>query len=384
MEPKSFVEQFKGAMENSSGAGSAPQKGQMVAKSVVECLMENTGNNPAAAMELLEKSLMPVIKQIGTVDIAALRIVTLSDRVAVQKRTETRFKDFLDAKNSSANLKDYQYRIIERNIGTQAADLFNMDSATLPAVLQSNYVQRYNTATAVGNTLKISYMAQNIAGLQGNAGDSSLFEDQVDDMITRILVKENQTLLSNVEVIAETAGQVPQLGGFITRSTANPISAGGGNFTNSLLQQGVDTIGALYNSMTQMALFCTKGQMAVIRDLMINRFPGENSATFRENVRAMYGSVDGVAKGLDTDVCYMPYPGVVVPVYYDYDMPANTAILFKADFPRVARMKFNGANGPHLLARPEATLFDLALIFDLFSLDDPQINSRVVYSSLAS
>ena len=124
--------------------------------------------------------------------------------------------------------------------------------------------------------------------------------------------------------------------------------------------------------------------MAVIRDLMINRFPGENSATFRENVRAMWGSVDGVAKGLDTDVCYMPYPGVVVPVYYDYDMPANTAVLFKADFPRVARMKFNGANGPHLLARPEATLFDLALIFDLYSLDDPQINSRIVYSSLAS
>lgn len=259
-----------------------------------------------------------------------------------------------------------------------------MDAASLPAVLQSSYNQRYNTATAVGNTLKISYMAQNIAGLQGNAGDSSLFEDQVDDMITRILVKENQTLLSNVEVIAETAGQVPQLGGFITRSTSNPISAGGGNFTNALLQQGVDTIGQLYNSMTQMALFCTKGQMSVIRDLMINRFPGENSATFRENVNSMYASVDGVAKGLQTDVCYMPYPGVVVPVYYDYDMPANTAILFKAELPRVARMKFSGSDGPHMLARPEATLFDLALIFDLFSLDDPLVDSRVVYSSLAS
>ena len=379
MEPKSFVDQLKGAM--SPEAGAAPQGQKLAVKSVMELLMDNTGSQ-AGAMNLMEKALYPKIKSMGTVDIAALRVVSLSDRVAVQRNAETRFLNFLEAKNSSANLTDYQYRIIERNIGTQYAGFFNLDATSLPANVQSSYAQRYNTATAVGDTLKISYQLQNIAGMQGNAG-SDVFEAQVDDEIVRIRKQMNRTLLSNTEVISEAAAQVPQLGGFITRSTVSPISAGSGNFTNALLQQGYDQIAALYGY-EQLALFVTKGQMAVIIDLMINRFPGENSATFAQNMSSTLGGVGADAKGINTNVVYMPYPGVAIPVYYDLDMPANTAVLFKADWPRVARMKFNNAVGPQMLMRPEPTLFDLALIFELFSLDDPQINSRVVYQNLQS
>jgi hypothetical protein len=119
--------------------------------------------------------------------------------------------------------------------------------------------------------------------------------------------------------------------------------------------------------------------MAVIRDLMINRFPGENSATHLELMRSLNPNL-----GLPTNVVYMPYPGVVIPVYYDLDMPANTQLLLKADLPRLARMKFDGSNGPLALARPESTLFDLVLVFDLFTLDDPLVSSRVVYQNSAS
>lgn len=383
MEPKSFTDQLKDASERSVGTGSAPQKGQLVAKSIMECLLENTGGNQAAAMELMSKSLAPVLKQIGSVDVMALRLVTLSDRVATQYNPETRFLNFLEAKNSSQPLNDYQLRIIEQNIVTNYASPFNMDAASLPGQVQSQWIQRYNTATAIGDTIKDSYMAQNLLSLQGQPQGTSQFEREVDLEIIRIRKGMNRTLLANVEVVSEAAGQIPQLGGFITRSTNAPISAGGGNFTNALLQQGMDQIAALYGY-DQCALFVTKGQMAVIRDLMINRFPGENSATFRENMAGMFSAVDPDAKGLQTNVCYMPYPGMVIPVYYDLDMPANTAIMFKADFPRLARMKFGGSTGPHLLMRPEATLFDLALVFDLYSLEDGQVNSRVQFTNLAS
>jgi len=383
MEPKSFAEQFKGAMDNSTGAGSAPQKGQLVAKSVMECLMENTGS-AKAANELLVRSILPMAKQIGTTDIAALRLVTLADRVAHQANAECRFLDFMNARNGSVNLTDYQYRIIESAIGTQTTDLINLDSLTLPAVLQSNYTQRYNTATATGNTIRITMMAQNIAGMQGNAGESNLFERQLDDMIIRINRKKNQTLLSNTEVVSEAAGQVPQLGGFITRSTNAPISASNGNFTNALLQQGLDQIAALYGSMEQCALFVTKGQLAVIRDLMINRFPGETSATHLEYMRQLYGEVKADAKGLQTSVIYQPYPGVALPVYYDQDLPSGQAILFKSEFPQLASMKWNGQSGPVMMARPEVSLADVAIVFDLFSLSDPLVNSRVAYTALAS
>ena len=383
MEPKSFVDQFKGALTESAGAGSTPQKGQLVAKPLMELLMENTGS-AKGAFELYEKSLLPIMKQINTTDIAALRVVTLSSKVYHQANAETRFLDFMNAKNGTVNLTDYQYRIIESAIGTQTADVFNMDSLTLPAVLQSNYTQRYNTATAVGNVMRLSYMAQNIANMQANAGESDLFARQVDDMIIRINRTKNQKALVNTEVVSEATGQIPQLGGFITRSTNAPIACSGSNFTNALLQQGVDQIAALYGSMEQLVLFVTKGQMAVIRDLMINRFPGETSATHREYMKELYGGTDGVAKGLMTNVVYQPYPGVQIPVYYDQDMPAQTAILFKADFPSLAEMKFNGQAGVHMLARPEVSLADVAILFSLFSLSDPLVNSRVQFTGLAS
>jgi hypothetical protein len=233
---------------------------------------------------------------------------------------------------------------------------------------------------AVGDTLQPSFMAQNITGLQGLGGEN-LFEGQVDDEIVRIRKQQNKTLLANTEVVSEAAGDVPQLGGMITRSTYAPIAAGGSNLTNALLQQGVDQIAALYGY-DQLALFCTKGQLAVIRDLMINRFPGENSATHLQLMREL--NPGGMA--LDTPVVYQPYPGVAIPCFYDLDMPAQTALLLKADFPRLAGMQFQGSgvNEVLMLARPIAALFDLVLVMSLFTLDDPQVNSRVVFSGLQS
>jgi len=222
MEPKSFTDQLKDASERSVGTGSAPQKGQLVAKSIMECLLENTGGNQAAAMELMSKSLAPVLKQIGSVDVMALRLVTLSDRVATQYNPETRFLNFLEAKNSSQPLNDYQLRIIEQNIVTNYASPFNMDAASLPGQVQSQWIQRYNTATAIGDTIKDSYMAQNLLSLQGQPQGTSQFEREVDLEIIRIRKGMNRTLLANVEVVSEAAGQIPQLGGFITRSTNAP------------------------------------------------------------------------------------------------------------------------------------------------------------------
>lgn len=374
MEPKSFVEQFKGALDNSVN-GSAPQPGLMKTKALGELILENTGSVPAAN-RIMEK-ILPKLKSIGTVDVAALRVVSLADRVAVQRNAETRFLDWLEARGPAKQLTDYQYRIIERFIGTQYSGPFNVDASSLPANVQSSYGQRYNTLTAIGDTLKPSFMAQNITNMQDVAGEN-LFEAQMDDEIVRIRKGMNRMLLSNTEVVSESPASVPQLGGMITRSTNAPIAMGGSNFTNALLQQGVDQIAALYGY-DQLALFVTKGQMAVIRDLMINRFPGENSATHLELMRSLNPNL-----GLPTNVVYMPYPGVVIPVYYDLDMPANTQLLLKADLPRLARMKFDGSNGPLALARPESTLFDLVLVFDLFTLDDPLVSSRVVYQNSAS
>jgi hypothetical protein len=392
---ETFTQKVKSALDKSAGATSAPQDGEMVAKPLFEVVKDNCGGDPMRAMQVMQSTVIPFVgKSLGTVDIGALRLVSLSDRVVVQRAQETNFLDFLESTATQPAVSDYQYRIIERNILNNYAGLFNMDAVTLPPNQQSGYAQRYNTLTASGDTLKISFLAQNFAQQQG-IGDSNLFEAQVDDEIVRIRKTMNKTLLSNTEVVSESAGQnpgqplmVPQLHGFITASTVAPISCSSGNLTNALIQQGVNAIGALYDY-TQLALFTTSAQLAVIRDLMINRWPGENSATHQATMDMWFGKADATAKGKlpSTEVIYRAYPGAgnPIPVFFSLDMPSNTAILFKAGFPRVCRMKFDGrSQGPFLLARPEATLFDLALAFDLYSLDDPQINSRVQYTNLAA
>lgn len=383
MEPNSFADQLSGAMNNSTGTGSAPQKGQLVAKSIMELLKENTGGDQGKALQLLEKALYPKLKNIGTTDITNFRVICLSDRVVDQRNDQTYFMDFMNARNGSVDLTDYQYKIVERSIGSQYSAPFNMDAA-LPAAVQSTNKVRFNTATALGDTIMISFMAQNIASMQGNPGGTKLFEDEVDFEITRIRKQMNKMLMSNTEVVSEALGQVPQLGGFFTRSVTAPISAAGGNLTNGLLTSASEQIRALYGNV-QVALFVTAGQLAIIRDLMINRFPGSTSVDHLNYMRQLFGEAGMAAdSALYTQVVYQPYPGKVIPVYYDPDIPANTGIMFRMDLPRIARMKFNGQVGPHLLARPEATLYDRALVFDLFSLDDPKTDSRVLLQNLAS
>lgn len=378
----SFTEKFTKGVNNSGNA--APVAGELASKSVVEQLVKQFGGTQEAQY-VIKHVMAPALKSIGTVDIMPLRAVDLPDSIARQANAETRFSNWLYAK-PTRQINDYQMKIIENYIGTQTSGLINLDNTTLPANVQSSFGQRFNTLTCTGDTIQISYLAQNINNLQG-IGDVSLFENEVQMEAIRIARKKNQTFLVNTEVLPETAGFVPQLGGFITRSTNGPIACGGSNLTNALLQQGIDQIATYFGSQEQLALFCNKAQLAVIRDLMVNRFPGENSATHLQLMRETLAGVDQSARGLMTNVVYSPYPGNYVPVYFDQDMPANTAVLFRTSddaAPRAAGMSFNGQGGTHIAMRPYAAMFDLALVFELYSLHDPLVVGRVVYNNVGS
>lgn len=382
----SFTAKFVDGVNKSVDSGAAPVAGELVAKSVYERLSETMG--ATKAMQVINNVIAPVAaKSMGTVDIVPLRAVDLPDSIAMQYNEEVRFLDWLKAKPNRP-ITDYQLKIIEERIGTQTSSLINLDSTTLPNNVQANFSQRFNTLTCTGDTIQISFLADNINNLQ-QIGNVSLFENQVAMEAVRIRRKMNQTLLSNTEVVAEAPPIVPQLGGFITRSTNGPIACSNSNLTNALLQQGVDQIATYFGSMGQLALFCNKAQMAVIRDLMINRFPGENSATHVQLMREGLASVGQAARGLMTNVVYQPYPGMFIPVYYDQDMPANTALLFKVDgfgaAPQLATMSFDGQNdGIHIAMRPYAPMFSYALVFQLYSLHDPLVEGRVVYQNVGS
>lgn len=328
---------------------------------------------------ILKKTLLPIYKALGTVDIAALRLVSVSDRTPVKRNEETRWLNFLESQDNFPPVLDYQYRIKERDIVTDDADIFNVDAA-LPPNAQSAYRQRFNTLTAIGNTLQVSFMASAIAEQQA---DVNILEEQIDDQVVRIRRTMNSIMLANVEQTSESTSAVPQMGGIITRSTLNNISASSGNLTNALIQEGVDDIGLVLGYDKQLLLFCTPGQVGVVDDLTINRYPGENSAAYFSSLQTL------IQKQLEKfqvpwSTVYRPRPGSPIPVIMDSKMPADTALLVAGRYPRMARFKMEGMVGPFVLARPEQTLYELVLCFDIATLDDPLIESRAVFTNLAS
>lgn len=332
------------------------------------------GMDPYSKQIFKNRTLLPLYKSLGTVDIGALRLVSVSDRTPVRRTEDTRTLNIFEMRDA-ASIMDYQYRIKERDILTDLADFFNID-ASLPQNLQSQYNQRYNTLTAVGNTIKASFMASSIAEQQS---DVNILEEQIDDQINRIRRKMNLALLSNTEVVAESQTQVPQLGGFITRSTVAPINVGG-TMTNAALQAGVNAIGQQLGFDKQLCLIIGPNEIGPIDDLMINRFPGNQAMAHFERTEI---AARMIGNAVVWENMYLPRPGRPVPVVLDPQMPSGTAILFVLDLPRLARFKMEGSTGPFVLARPEPTMYELVLVFDLFTLDDPLQLSRQVFTGLS-
>lgn len=378
---QSMVEKFIKALNASAGVPSeAPQGANLQAVPFMQSLVTEFGFSKA--QEVLNTLVgYERLKALGTVDIGALRLVSISDRIAVKRNADTKWLNWLEGR-APANLNDYQYRIIERDILNDTADVVSADRTTLFPEKNSAYNVRYNTLTVIGNTVKASWMAQNIAQQQRGV---NILDDLVDDQIVRMRRTENRMLMSNVETVVEGPLNTPQLGGFLTRSTVNAINAGGSNFTNTLLQTGVNTVAEALGDGRELMLFCGEGQIPVISDLMINRFNGESSADFLAFQSSLRGQALAAA-GANVEVLYKPRPGAVIPVVFEREMPANSALLFDASLPRMARFKFNGSTGPYILARPEpeSAMYDIVAVFDIFTLDDPLQVSRVAYSNLAS
>jgi hypothetical protein len=371
------------ALDKSVGATSAPTKGEYQARPLIDVLRDQFGSFNRA-QEIIKQVILPQLarseKAIGTTDIASLRLVSLSDRTVVRRNEDTKWLNFLEMRGDMPSILDYQYRIKERDIVTDTAPVVNIDSLSLFPQIQSVYNQRYNTLTTVGNTLRVSFMASSIAEQQA---DVNVLEEQIDDEIVRIRRTFNRLLMNNTEIVSELPGNVPQMGGFLTRSTLNTINCGGSNLTNTYLQSAINTIESLVGLTKQLVLWVTPGQLPVVRDLMINRFPGQNSESF-------YNSLDRLTREqmtnyhLPVQVVYEGYPGGSIPVVHDQQMVANTCLMFIGEYPRMARFKMDGQIGPFVLARPEQTLYEVVAVFDIATMDDPGQWSRIQFTNTAS
>lgn len=325
---------------------------------------------------------MVVNKDVTAVDLGPVRIVSLYPYIAQIYNTETKFLNILK-KRPAFVATDYQIRIPEENIGTDQLNVFNVEG-TLPAVQQSTLGERTNTVMALGQQIQVSFMAEEISA------QSPYRRNEIQAQISKALIRLERTLnpllLSAVENTNETLPNIPMLGGFVTRSTFNPIAVGGGNLTDALISQAVNAMAGVfgYDALGDVVALTNAAQIPVVRNLMINRYPGQQSMSKMQYDEVLVQRIE--AQGIraeDIQMIYEDNNGLTLPFIRETQLPAGTTILFRSSFPQLAKFRMGNKEGPFMAERPVTNLYHLDVLWDLVSLCDPLVQGRVLLTGHA-
>ncbi len=352
-------------------------------------LLEAAGGNMKEA-EKLNKMIMESgvfaefnPKGVVTTDIGPVRIDSLFPGIALIENRDTPFLNGLESR-PAYKATDYSIRIVEEDAGTDILPFFNMDGS-MPSAYYATLDARYNTMGFLGQSLQVSWLTQEL-GLQSpyNRNEDA---DQVMRAMNRIRRSKNQYLWANTRQTNEAVPSIPQPGGFVTRSTAN-VSAITGNLTDAIITGMVNQL-ATYFGYSQLqgrlVLQVPRAQLPVIRNLLITRFPGTNAITNLEFTNLLKGQAsDYNFKGYPVNMVYQDDNGMVIPIFVDDQAPANTAIMWIADYPVLASLSFKGSTGPHLVQLPIASFTSYVVVFDGFSLVDPLVSSRSVRTGVGT
>ena len=328
------------------------------------------------SMEILSKTMGKWKKDLATVDITPLRLVSLVDGIQERINEDTVFLNLLELRGDYVPVDDYQMRIREEDSDDHATE-FNVDAHELPAVKQTQYSARYNTVEAVGDTVMISMMAQQIMNKQDPS--VNLRERQIRNRMNAIRRTMDRLLLLNDEQNNESWFNVPKSGGLINRSILNNFDLGNANFTEADIQDAVNAIRIAFGAGKRLIMMVDATQSSVIEDFMIDRYPGTDPITHMDSQRLLL-NMNNYAVPIDT--VYKPRPGLPIPIIVNDQLPPNTAVMFILDLVRLGRFLWDGQVGPYALVRPNATLYELVLIFDLFTLYDPLVISRAIFTNV--
>jgi hypothetical protein len=336
-----------------------------------------------------EDLIQNITKDLKSTDISSLRLVSLADKMAELRNQQTVFLNVLEA-NPVQRVTDFQVRFRERRLGQNVASFFNINADAFAPEAVSNRPQRTNTLGFLGNALNIRIISQEL-GAQSPVQPVDLVQEEIEFEITRIRRAMNAALLVNQEVVSEATSATPQPGGFVNRSTLyNLALSTPSDFTNAIIQGRQDAIanagnpeGVTYN--VPLICLCPLGQISKIRDLMISRYPGENSQSALEtqaDMRARFAQV-GIAPAQMKS--YQPDPGQSILFIAEAQLQVvqpGTAIFFDPTQPQLGKFMINGTYGPWAIERPTAALTTLLYTFDGMTLLDHLTETRSVVTGL--
>lgn len=326
-----------------------------------------------------------ITKELQSPDIAQLRLVSIFDKMAELRNEQTVFLNILEG-NPTYKTRDLQTRFRERRIGNDTASFFN-PNGTFAGEAYSNRPMRDNTVGFLGNKVKVRFLASALAE-QSPVEAVDLMQEEIEWEITRIRRKLNSALLANTEVKAENTPNIPQWGGFITRSALyNTALTPGSDLTNPVIQGRVSAIANLASTeglgYVPLIALCTEAQIAKVDDLMIARYPGENSASHLATVQMMMGRVQSLGIAPEQIVPYMPRPGRPILFIHEPMLPAGGyCLFFDPRQPQLGRFQMMGMPGPWAIERPTEDLTEIQYVFDSATLIDQLVESRAVVTGL--
>ena len=338
-----------------------------LAKALYEGVENETNRNIMLGM---------INKTIGSQDLNAFRVVSLYDQMGVLANNQTLFLNMLEQK-PVVRVRDFQVQFIEDRQGSDTADWVNMLSESFPSPTQGNYPVRTNTLGFFGTSVKAFMIAQELGQQSQVMPGFDAVAREVTKAVRRLRWHLEGNLLSNSEVTIENGNVATEFGGFLTRSTLYNTSTAG-DLTNALIQSRIDAIandqsleGLNYD--VPLFAFCPSDQLAKVRDLMISRYPGENSAT---NMVLQNELLRGMAdKNLAPNqvVGYQPLPGTPVGFMYNPRMPSGTVLFFDPTQPKLGKMQMMGQFGPWLIDKTpsQTALVQLEYVLDCATLIDP-------------
>ncbi len=359
------------------GEHNAPEIASLNARKAIESIGDS---------RMQQEVYTTVVKAVESYDLTGVRLDSMYDAMAELANAQTIFRDIIAA-NGIYQSTDFQiaWRETYAN-GSAEPEFFNLNNG-LPAEAEMSRAVRRNTMGAYGNQLNIRWITE---ALDEQSPIST--QDERATQLRMQLVKmkrfSNQHMLANTEVTSEIIGDIPQWGGFATRSTDNAtVLAASSDLTSPLLQ-------ALVNQVTNPAsvdalgmdiplvMLVTNAQIAKVRDLMIARFPAENSTTFLDYQARLERMLPGVKLNPDMVMFYRANPGGMVACIYEPQLTAGLGLMFMPTLPKIAKFKLMGTFGSWSVSRPTPELTNLFCTFDFESIVDPLLASRGSYTNL--
>lgn len=322
--------------------------------------------------------------KVGTGDITSLLQSTLSKRNELLQFTDTPFSDFMALYEGTREyLSDWLLREKHKTFSGLASRVNPEADITALNPVAPTWHQNVNVLQFVGDPAEASFIADAQADQQDNA---DLMQQIIDPVLESIRQRWEYDALLGQRQVNPTPPNVTQMGGVIeaTQTLTYDMGPSPTSVTETKLEEYNKALGMVKSMSSQKAIFTTYETVGDIRDIMIERFSGNNPKSFMDANSVLATKMKTM--GLNADGIYQPVAGPPIPVI-QCDKLVNTMLMMILDpklMPKWVYFKLLGTIGPWLFTdyKKLSKIFNTKFVMDGRSMDRGPEKGRAVITNV--